>query len=94
MRHRCAFDTLSPNREMLVISYPVERRLITNWDDMQKIWNHTFEETLKCVVGAADEADEDVRGVLVSASASHKTQRSPYWTIAGYGASSRPKIAT
>jgi len=29
-------------RGVLKLSYPIEHGIITNWDDMEKIWNHTF----------------------------------------------------
>ncbi|KAF8316312.1 actin 1, partial [Clavulina sp. PMI_390] len=29
-------------RRMLAIKYPIERGIVTNWDDMEAIWNHTF----------------------------------------------------
>ncbi|KAF9109644.1 Actin-1 [Mortierella sp. AM989] len=30
------------NRDTLALSYPIKRGIVTNWDDMEKIWNHTF----------------------------------------------------
>jgi actin len=27
---------------MLTLKYPIERGIVTNWDDMEKIWYHTF----------------------------------------------------
>ncbi|RUS20313.1 actin family, partial [Endogone sp. FLAS-F59071] len=32
------------NRGILNLSYPVDRGVVTNWDDMEKIWNHVYEE--------------------------------------------------
>merc|ERR1712156_782502 len=29
-------------RGILTLKYPVEHGIITNWDDMEKIWHHTF----------------------------------------------------
>ena len=29
-------------RRILSIKYPIERGIITNWDDMERIWHHTF----------------------------------------------------
>jgi actin-related protein len=29
-------------REMLTLKNPIERGVITNWDNMEKIWHHTF----------------------------------------------------
>ena len=34
-------------REMCSIEHPIKRGLITNWDAMEEIWNHTFESELK-----------------------------------------------
>ena len=33
--------------DILSLKYPIERGLITNWDDMEKIWNYTFHNELK-----------------------------------------------
>lgn len=27
---------------MLTLKYPIEHGIVTNWDDMEKIWHHTF----------------------------------------------------
>ncbi|CAF95344.1 unnamed protein product [Tetraodon nigroviridis] len=29
-------------RDVLSVKYPIEHGIITNWDDMEKIWHHTF----------------------------------------------------
>ena len=34
-------------RGILSLSYPVEQGIITNWDDMEKIWHHTFFNELR-----------------------------------------------
>lgn len=34
-------------RSMLEISYPVTNGIITNWEDMFHLWNHTFNEVMK-----------------------------------------------
>src|SRR5689334_20445467 len=35
------------NRELLSIKYPIQRGIVTNWDDMEKIWYHTFYNQLQ-----------------------------------------------
>ncbi|KAL0615552.1 Actin-85C [Plecturocebus cupreus] len=27
---------------ILILKYPIEHGIVTNWDDMEKIWQHTF----------------------------------------------------
>jgi len=53
-------------RGVLVLKYPLEHGVIQNWDDMEKIWKHTFDNELRVVVGAEDEAEEDVAGVMLT----------------------------
>ncbi|XP_067378382.1 actin, cytoplasmic 2-like isoform X1 [Channa argus] len=35
-------DKAKSNRDILTLNYPVEHGIITNWDDMEKLWHHTF----------------------------------------------------
>ena len=39
-------DEAQTKRGVLTIKYPIERGLITNWDEMEKIWSHTFNNEL------------------------------------------------
>jgi actin beta/gamma 1 len=34
-------------RGILIMKYPIEHGIITNWDDMEKIWYHTFYNELR-----------------------------------------------
>jgi len=53
-------------RGILLLKYPLEHGVIQNWDDMEKIWKHTFDNELRIVLGAEDEAEEDVAGVMLT----------------------------
>merc|ERR1719333_1294463 len=53
-------------RGILVLKFPLEHGVITNWDDMEKIWAHTFDNELRVVVGGESEDDEDVASVLLT----------------------------
>merc|ERR1719333_1975301 len=53
-------------RGILVLKFPLEHCVITNWDDMEKIWAHTFDNELRVVVGDENEGDEDCTGVLLT----------------------------
>ncbi|XP_062579850.1 uncharacterized protein LOC134241839 [Saccostrea cucullata] len=40
-------DKLNEKQELLSLTYPVERGIVTNWDDMEKIWQYAFERELR-----------------------------------------------
>merc|ERR1719439_303979 len=53
-------------RGILLLKYPLEHGIVQNWDDMEKVWRHTFDNELRMVVGDESEADEDCCGVLLT----------------------------
>jgi len=40
-------DEAQAKRGVLAISYPIEHGIVTNWDDLEKIWHHTFYNELR-----------------------------------------------
>jgi len=44
MDHKDSYigDEAQGKRGVLTLRYPIEHGIVTNWDDMEKIWHHTF----------------------------------------------------
>ena len=51
-------DEAQAKRGVLVLKYPVQHGVISNWDDMEKVWHHTFFNELR--------ANPEERAVLLT----------------------------
>ncbi|VDI24810.1 Hypothetical predicted protein [Mytilus galloprovincialis] len=67
-------DTVESMRGVLTVNYPIEHGIVTNWDDMEKIWHHTFYNELRV-------APEDHSVFLTDAPLNPKTNREMMTTI-------------
>jgi centractin len=42
-------EAAQSNRGLLRLNYPIEHGIVTNWDDMERLWYHTYTQDLKAV---------------------------------------------
>jgi len=40
-------DEANKKRGVLILKYPIEHGIVTNWDDMEKIWHHCYYNELR-----------------------------------------------
>ena len=45
--HRRSRDEAQAKRGILSLQYPIQHGVVTNWDDMEKIWHHTYYNELR-----------------------------------------------
>ena len=53
MRNKDSYvgDQAQSKRKVLALKHPIEHGIVTNWDDMEQIWHHTFYNELHVAPG-------------------------------------------
>jgi len=60
-------------RTALNLKWPVHEGVVTEWDEMEKLWRHTFDNELRMAIGGEKE-DTDCHGVLLTDSPTNSKQ--------------------
>jgi len=60
-------------RAALALKWPVQDGVVTEWDEMEKLWRHTFDNELRMAIGGEKE-DTDCHGVLLTDSPTNQKQ--------------------
>jgi len=66
-KHYYVGEEAQQMRGILQLKYPIEHGVVQDWDNMEKIWHHTFDNELRMIVGVEENPfDEDVCGVILT----------------------------
>ena len=65
-------DDAQAKRGVLTLTHPIAHGIVTNWDDMEAVWRHTFENALR-----VDPSERPV--MLTEAPRNPKNNRQVLW---------------